>query len=53
MMAGPEPDMRAEQTYFELLPKATAFAIVGDELTLTGPGDTSLIYTRSEATPSP
>ena len=52
MMAGPEPDMDAEQTYLELLAQVEEFAIDGDELTLSGgSGNIALIYTRSAASP--
>jgi heat shock protein HslJ len=52
MMAGPEPDMKAEQTYLELLAQVEEFAIDGDELTLSaGAGNIALIYTRVTASP--
>ncbi len=52
MMAGPEPDMQAEQKYMELLAAAKSFAVDGDTLTLSdGSGNESLIYTRSTASP--
>jgi heat shock protein HslJ len=52
MMAGPEPDMEAEQVYLELLAQVDRFAIDGDELTLSaGSGNIALIYTRSAASP--
>jgi heat shock protein HslJ len=54
MMAGPEPDMKAEQTYLELLAAAKKFRIEGDTLTLSdAQGNDSLIYSRSQASPSP
>jgi len=52
MMAGPEPDMKAEQTYLELLAQVEEFALDGDELTLSGgSGNIALIYTRVTASP--
>ena len=52
MMAGPEPDMDAEQTYLQLLAQVEEFAIDGDELTLSaGSGNIALIYTRVTASP--
>ncbi len=52
MMAGPEPDMDAEQTYIELLAQVEEFALDGDELTLSaGSGNIALIYTRVTASP--
>lgn len=52
MMAGPEPDMDAEQAYLELLAQVEEFAIDGDELTLSaGAGNIALIYTRVTASP--
>jgi heat shock protein HslJ len=54
MMAGPEPDMKAEQTYLALLEAAGKFRIEGDTLTLSdAQGNDSLIYTRTQASPSP
>ena len=54
MMAGPEPDMKAEQTYLKLLAEAKKFRVEGDTLTLSdAQGNDSLIYTRSQASPSP
>ena len=54
MMAGPEPDMKAEQTYLTLLAAAKKFRVEGDTLTLSdAQGNDSLIYTRSQASPSP
>lgn len=32
LMVGPEPDMRAESTYLELLASATAYIVDGDQL---------------------
>lgn len=37
-MAGPEPDMRAESAYFELLAQARSVAVDGDTLTLFDDG---------------
>ncbi len=52
MMAGPEPDMRAEKTYLELLAAAKAYRIAGDTLTLSdASGNDSLIYARTLASP--
>jgi heat shock protein HslJ len=52
MMAGPEPDMDAEQTYLQILAQVEEFAIDGDELTLSaGSGNVALIYTRVTASP--
>jgi heat shock protein HslJ len=55
MMAGPEPDMRAEQTYLKLLAEAKRFAVDGTTLTLLDAnGNESLIYTATTlASPSP
>ncbi len=55
MMAGPEPDMRAEQTYLLLPAEANRFAVDGTTLTLLdASGKESLIYTASTpASPSP
>jgi heat shock protein HslJ len=54
MMAGPEPDMKAEQTYLTLLAAAKKFRVEGDTLTLSdAQGNDSLIYSRSKASPSP
>ncbi len=48
MMAGPEPDMRAEQTYLKLLAEAKRFAVDGKTLTLLdADGTESLIYTAA------
>ena len=45
MMAGPEPDMHAEQTYLKLLPEAKRFKIDGKTLTLSDAnGNEVLIY---------
>ncbi len=50
MMAGPEPDMRAEQTYLELLAEAKEFKLDGKMLTLSDAnGNESLIYTTATA----
>ena len=52
MMAGPEPDMDAEQVYLELLAQVDRFVIDGEELTLSGGfGNIALIYTRATASP--
>jgi heat shock protein HslJ len=52
MMAGPEPDMDAEQTYLQLLDQVEEFAIDGDELTLSaGSGNIALIFARTTASP--
>jgi heat shock protein HslJ len=54
MMAGPEPDMRAEQTYLKLLAEAKQFKVDGKTLTLSdGNGNESLIFTATAASPSP
>ena len=48
MMAGPEPDMRAETTYLTLLAAAKEYAVDGETLTLLdGDGNESLIYTAT------
>jgi heat shock protein HslJ len=48
MMAGPEPDMRAEQNYLTLLAEAKKYAVDGKTLTLSdGNGNQSLIYTAA------
>ena len=50
MMAGPEQDMRAEQTYLKLLPEAKKFAVDGKTLTLSDAnGNQLLIYTAASA----
>jgi heat shock protein HslJ len=55
MMAGPEPDMRAEQIYLKLLAEAKQFKVDGQTLTLSDAnGNQSLIYTAAAAaSPSP
>ena len=54
MMAGPEPDMKAEQIYLELLAAARKFRHRGRHADALGrPGNDSLIYTRSQASASP
>ena len=54
MMAGPEPDMRAEQAYLKLLAEAKQFKVDGGTLTLSDAnGNESLIYTATVASPSP
>ena len=53
MMAGPEPDMKAERTYLGLLDAAKKFRVEGDKLTVSdAQGNESLIYSRSQASPS-
>ena len=48
LMAGPEPLMRAEQAYLELLMGCDGFRVDGDTLTLlTGEGET-LVYEKAE-----
>ena len=48
MMAGPEPDMRAEQTYLKLLAEAKKFKLDGETLTLSDAnGNELLIYTAA------
>ena len=48
MMAGPEPGMRAEQTYLKLLAEAKKFAVDGKTLTLLDAnGSESLVYTAT------
>ena len=52
MMAGPEPDMRAEQAYLKLLPQAKKFTVDGKTLTLSdASGNELLIYTAAVASP--
>jgi heat shock protein HslJ len=49
MMAGPEPDMRAETIYLELLGAAKSYSVEGETLTLSdGNGNESLIYAAGE-----
>jgi heat shock protein HslJ len=49
-MAGPEPDMRAEQIYLKLLAEAKEYAVDGKTLTLSDAnGNESLIYTAATA----
>jgi heat shock protein HslJ len=51
MMAGPEPDMRAETTYLELLAGASSYTVEDRTLTLSdADGNASLIY--AAASPS-
>ena len=46
-MAGPEPDMQAESTYFKLLAEAAKAAVDGGTLTLyDANGNESLIFTE-------
>jgi heat shock protein HslJ len=48
MMAGPEPDMRAEQNYLKLLAGAKGYGVSGKTLTLSdAQGNESLIYTAA------
>ena len=48
MMAGPEPDMRAEKDYLTLLAAAKQYAADGQTLTLSDAnGNESLIYTAA------
>ena len=50
MMAGPEPDMRAEQNYLTLLAEAKNYAVDGKTLTLSDAnGNQSLIFTAATA----
>ena len=52
MMAGPEPDMRAEQTYLKLLAEAKKFTVDGKTLTLSDAnGNDLLIYSAAVASP--
>jgi heat shock protein HslJ len=45
MMAGPEPEMRAEQIYLELLGAAATYKLDGDTLTLSDAGgNESLVF---------
>jgi heat shock protein HslJ len=54
MMAGPEPDMRAEQIYLKLLAEAKQFKVDGKTLTLSDAnGNESLIYAATAASPGP
>jgi heat shock protein HslJ len=53
MMAGPEPDMKAEQTYLALLAKMSSFKVDGEQLTLTDGGNQQLVYSAVAASPSP
>lgn len=47
-MAGPEPAMQAEATYFDLLQRVQAYRIDGDELTmLDGDGNELLIFAKT------
>jgi heat shock protein HslJ len=48
MMAGPEPDMRAEKDYLTLLAAAKQYAVDGQTLTLSDAnGNDSLIFTTA------
>ena len=52
MMAGPEPAMRAEQTYLNLLAEAKKFELDGKTLTLANAnGNELLVYTAAAASP--
>ena len=54
MMAGPEPDMKAERSYLDLLAAAKKFRVEGDTLTLSdAQGNDSLVYSRTQASPGP
>jgi heat shock protein HslJ len=53
MMAGPEPDMKAEQTYLALLAKMSSFKVDGEQLTLTDGGSQELVYSVVAESPSP
>ena len=44
MMAGPEPDMRAEQTYLKLLAEAKKFKVDGKTLTLSDANGNELAH---------
>ena len=49
MMAGPEPDMRTETIYLQLLAEAKSYAVEGETLTLSDAnGNESLIYAAGE-----
>ena len=49
MMAGPEPDMRAETIYLQLLAEAKQYAVEGETLTLSDAnGNETLIYAAGE-----
>ncbi len=49
LMAGPEPDMRAEETFFRLLQSASTYERDGDMLTLIdGEGLEALVLERTE-----
>lgn len=49
MMAGPEPDMRAETIYLQLLAEASSYAVEGETLILSdGNGNQSLIYAAGD-----
>lgn len=49
MMAGPQPAMRAERAYFELLTAAASYQEVGDTLTLYDEfGDEALVFTTAK-----
>jgi heat shock protein HslJ len=44
LMAGPEPLMRAETAYLQLLPKCDSYKVEGSKLTLYTGGNETLIY---------
>lgn len=49
MMAGPEPDMRAETIYLQLLAEAKQYTVEGETLTLSdADGNASLIFAAGE-----
>jgi heat shock protein HslJ len=53
MMAGPEPDMRAETGYLKLLAAAKKYEVYGETLTLLDAGgNQTLIYAAAADTPS-
>jgi heat shock protein HslJ len=50
MMAGPEPDMRAEKAYLTLLSQARSYKLDGGGLTLSDQnGNESLLFTAASA----
>ena len=50
MMAGPEPDMRAETTYLELLAGASSYTVDDGSLTLLDAnGNASLVYAAASS----
>jgi len=46
LMAGPDPEMRAESAYVELLSGITSYKLDGDTLTLYTNGNETLIFTK-------